>query len=329
MNRLSRHPATGRAHPAVLVLLTAAAVAAGIAIFWMRAPALRIVEIPMLEHDDMPVAIAPAPDGSVWFSIDFANAIGHLRGGKIERVTKHSKNVDALGLAVDAQGNAWYADAPAAAILKVTPAHEVTATSLGTPIARLGRMAAAPDGAVWFAESTTYSVTRLRDGELKRFEIESERGGPFGVAVAQDGTAWATLQSANALLRIGTDGTMETLEIPTRGAGPSDIAVAADGTVWFLEFRTNRIGRYAAGQFSEVAIPEGIGALSGLTIAPDGSAWFGAMRGAALGHVEGGKVTMHKLPRDDAKPFSVAADAQGRIWYADIRGYIGRVESGR
>ena len=38
---------------------------------------------------------------------------------------------------------------------------------------------------------------------------------------------------------------------------------------------------------------------------------------------------MHKLPRDDAKPFSVAADAQGRIWYADIRGYIGRVESGR
>jgi virginiamycin B lyase len=285
------------------------------------------VEYPMTVASDIPAALAIGPDGAVWFSIDFSNAVGVLRDGKIQRFTKKGDNVDALGLGVDAAGNAWYADGPAVAIQKISPSGEVTSFPLGTPIARLARLAVAPDGAVWFAESTSYSVTRLKDGVLTRNPIDSMRGGPFGVAVAGDGTAWATLQSANALMRISPTGEIAEYEIPTRGSAPSDIAVDGKGVVWFLEFRGNKIGRYADGKFDEFPDPEGESAISGIAVAPDGAVWFGAMRGGLLGRLKDGRFRLFRFPREDARPFSVAADRQGNIWYADIRGFVGMLSA--
>jgi virginiamycin B lyase len=277
----------------------------------------------MTVSSDIPAAVAIGPDGAVWFSIDFSNAVGVLRDGKIQRFTKKGDNVDALGIGVDAAGNAWYADGPAVAIQRISPTGEVASFPLGTPIARLGRLAVGPDGAVWFAESTNYSITRLKDGVFTRNAINSVRGGPFGVAVAGDGTVWATLQSANALMRISPSGEIAEYEVPTRGSAPSDVAVDVKGGVWFLEFRANKVGRYADGKFVEFPAPEGVSALSGITVAPDGSVWFGAMRGGLLGRLKDGKFRVFKLPREDARPFSVAADRQGNIWYADIRGFVG------
>ncbi|MFO1321846.1 MAG: hypothetical protein U1F52_19755 [Burkholderiales bacterium] len=306
----------------VIVLLAIA----GAGVWWNSKPKRAdVVEYPMIRSTDMPVAVAVGPDDTVWFSIDFSDAIGRLRGGKVERITKPGKNVDALGLAVDPQGNAWYADAPATAMLRVTPSGEIHGVPLATPIARLGRVATGADGSVWFAESTAYSVSSIRGGKLERHDIPSVRGGPFGVAVARDGTAWATLQSSNALMRIPPAGAPQEIEIPTRGVAPTDIAVAPDGGVWFIEFRANQVGRYADGKFTEIPMPEGIGALSGIAVTPDGSAWFGAMKGAAIGRVRNGEVTLFKLPREDAKPFTLATDSKGNLWYADIRGFVGRM----
>lgn len=318
-----QHGASRVAFVFVLVVLLATA---GAGLWWnMRPKQANVTEFAMLQSTDMPVAVAVGPDDSVWFSIDFAAAIGRIRDGKVERIAKTGKNVDALGIAVDAQGNAWYADSPATAMLRITPAGEIRSFPLGTPISRLGRVAAGPDGSVWFAEGTTYSVSSIRAEKLERHDIPSVRGGPFGVAVAADGTVWATLQSSNALMKIPPGGAPTEIEIPTRGVAPTDVAVAPDGSIWFIEFRANRIGRYADGKFTEVAMPEGIGALSGLAVTADGSAWFGAMKGAAIGRVKGSDVTMFKLPRDDAKPFTLAADTKGNVWYADIRGFVGRM----
>jgi virginiamycin B lyase len=309
---------------AVLIVGAAAATLA-----WrVRGPSKAMfVEYPMTVASDIPAALAIGPDGAVWFSIDFSNAVGVLRDGKIQRFTKKGDNVDAIGLGVDAAGNAWYADSPAVAIQKISPTGEMTSFPLGTPIARLARLAVAPDGGVWFAESTSYSVTRLKDGVLTRNPIDSMRGGPFGVAVASDGTAWATLQSANALMRISPAGEISEYEIPTRGSAPSDVAVDSKGGVWFLEFRGNKIGRHANGKFDEFPVPDGVSAVSGIAAAPDGSVWFGAMRGGLLGRFKDGKFRLFRLPREDARPFSVAIDRQGNVWYADIRGFVGMLSA--
>jgi len=305
---------------AVLIVAAGAAAVA----WWVLHPTPpKIVEYKMQEARDIPTALAVAPDGAVWFTIDFSNAIGRLRNGKIDRISKQSTNVDALGIGVDADGNAWFADAPSVAILRISPSGEVKSFPLGTPIARLGRVAVAPDGGVWFAESSAYSVTRLKDGVLTRNAIQSLRGGPYGVAAGRDGTVWATLQGGNQLLRITPSGEITEYEIPTRGSSPTDVAVDAQGVVWFLEFRGNKIGRFENGKFTEFAAPVEGAALSGITVTPDGSVWFGMLRARSLGRLYDGKFKTFPLPREDARPYSVAADAKGNVWYADIRGYVG------
>jgi virginiamycin B lyase len=281
------------------------------------------VEYPMPVPTDIPTAVAVAGDGSVWFSIDFSDAVGVVRGGKVERFPKGSRSSEPIGIAVDTKGRAWVTDAARIAILGVSSTGEVNAVKLGTPIARLGRMAAAPDGSVWFAESTSDSITRLADGELKRHPTDSSRGGPFGVAVAADGTVWASLQGANSLLRIAPDGTTSEHEIPTPGVVPTDIAVDRSGVVWFIEFRTDRIGRYVGGGFDAIAAPHAKAGLTGLAVAPDGAVWFGMLRKASLGRLRDGRIVEFKLPRPDARPFSLAVDGAGNVWYADIGGFVG------
>lgn len=307
----------------VLATAVAAAAVGGYA-WWSSQPrAAKVVEYAMPVATDIPTAIAIGPDGSAWVSLDFADAIVVVRDGKLQRIPKGSRSTEPIGITVDPSGTAWVTDAASIAIVSVTPDGKIGSTPLGTPIARLGRMATAPDGGIWFAESTAYSITRLKDGQLKRHEIVSSRGGPYGVAAAADGTVWATLQSANSLLRIATDGRISEHEIPSQGTSPTDVTVDGAGAVWFLQFRTERIGRYAGGRFDEFPLPETKVGLSGLAAAPDGAVWFGLLKRGSLGRLRDGKFVEYKLPGERARPYSVAVDPKGNVWYADISGTVG------
>ena len=85
------------------------AVLAGGALLLVRAvPEEKFVEYSMREPQDAPIAIAAGTDGSIWFTIDHADAIGRLWNGRIERLPTSSRNIEPLGLAVAADGSAWY-----------------------------------------------------------------------------------------------------------------------------------------------------------------------------------------------------------------------------
>jgi len=286
-------------------------------------PAGRFVEYRMTEPLDTPTAIAAAADGTIWFTIDLAAAIGRVRDGRLERLSLPSNNVEPIGLGVDPDGSAWYTDNSARAISRVRPTGEISTFPLGTPIVRLGRLAVSPQGAVWFAEATGYSITRLKDGEITRHVFASPRGDPYGVALAADGTVWATLKLGNQLLHITTNGEIQVFELPKPAAAPSDIATGPDGSVWFIELRENRIGRLKDGVFEDYAVPGNSPMPTGLAVAGDGAVWFGMLRSAALGRLTDGRVEIFKLPREGARPYSLAVDQSGNVWYADISGYVG------
>ncbi|MGQ0579863.1 MAG: Vgb family protein [Betaproteobacteria bacterium] len=299
--------------------------------YWRHGFASRgdFIEYPMTVATDIPTALAIAPDQTVWFTMDSANAIGKLRDGKIERVvTGKRNNVEPIGLGVDRDGVVWYTDALDQAIASIAPDGERARFSLDTPIARLARLAVAPDGAIWFAENSAYSITQLTEGKLTRHEIKNVRGGPYGVGVDAKGNVWVTLQSGNQLLKIAPGRAMTAYEVPTRGSSPTDIAVDQQGSVWFLEFRGNKVGRFAEGKFSEFEVPGTSWAgLSGIAIAPDGSVWVGLLRHHAIGRLRDGQMKIFQLPRADARPYTLAADKAGNIWYADISGYVGMLKA--
>ncbi|HEV8260509.1 MAG TPA: hypothetical protein VGQ19_07130, partial [Burkholderiales bacterium] len=101
-----------------LLLLAAAALVIAAVVLWRLWPQAHgdFVEYPMALSTDIPTAVAIAPDGTVWFTIDTAGAMGVIRNGKIARLPTIRKIVEPIGLAVDAEGAAWYGDASGAMI---------------------------------------------------------------------------------------------------------------------------------------------------------------------------------------------------------------------
>jgi virginiamycin B lyase len=278
---------------------------------------------------DIPTAVAVAPDGTVWFTIDFSDAIGILRQDRIQRIPKGRENFEPLGLAVDRNGSAWYTDGPSRLISRMSPDGVVASFALSTPVAKLARLAAAPDGAIWFAEESAYSFTRLKDGAFTRHAVSTPGIAPFGVAVDASGTVWGTLPGANRLVRISARGEVSELDPPTRSAQLGDVAVAADGAVWFLEMQANKIGRFANGQFAEFPVPTRSAGLTALAIAPDGAVWFTELRGQRLGRLRDGVITEFPLPQSTARPFGIAVDGAGNVWYTDLSSGLGRLSAER
>jgi virginiamycin B lyase len=162
---------------AAVVTIAVLAAAAGYFAFGVGSRP-QFVEYPMQEPQDMPIGIAAAGDGTVWFSIGGADAIGRVRDGQLERLPKPGKSVEPIGIGVAPDGSAWYTDIAAHAVSRMTPSGEVSSFRLSTPMVRLGRLAVAPDGAAWFAESSSQSITRLNEGELTRHQFQSPLGGP-------------------------------------------------------------------------------------------------------------------------------------------------------
>ena len=292
-------------------------------------------ELRLPNRTDMPVAIAAAPDGTVWFTLESSDAIGRLRNGRFERIPKGAQSIEPLGLAVDADGTVWYTEAPTRSISRASPDGAIASFELSTPVARLGRLTVGPGSSVWFAEPTLMSVTRLQDGRFTRHVMGtlnanvSADAEPFGIAIAPDGAVWATLPSADKLLRIAPDGNTTAFDVPTRNSGLGDIAVAANGAVYFIEMTANKIGSFVGGRFDEFAVPTPRSGLTALAVAPDGAAWFTELRGHRLGRLRDGTITEFELPRPDARPFGVAVDSANNVWYSDISGWLGRLDAGR
>jgi virginiamycin B lyase len=101
---------------------------AGMRLLWGAAPVARFVEYRMPGPHDGPMAIAAAADGTVWFTIDQADAIGRVRGGRLELLPTPGRNYEPLGLAVAADGSAWYTDIKAGAVMRISPSGEVAQT---------------------------------------------------------------------------------------------------------------------------------------------------------------------------------------------------------
>jgi virginiamycin B lyase len=318
--------------PRPLRIAGAVALAAGVVFLAWPLAALSppgFTEYAMQDRTDIPAAIAAGPDGSVWFTIDFSDALGIVREGRLRKIPKGRESVEPLGLAVDAAGAAWFTDALVQSIGRATADGAMAWFKLPTPIARMGRVAVGPDGAVWFADAWSSSLTRLKDGAFTPHYFASAEPAPFGVAAGPDGTIWATLQSANRLVRLGADGRLVELDLPTRAAGPSDVAVDRTDTVWFVELRGNKIGAFREDRFVEIAVPSSAAGLTGLAVAPDGSVWFAELRAGKLGRVHDGRIREYDLPRERARPVGVAVDPGGNVWYADMSGWVGQLSSER
>jgi hypothetical protein len=187
---------------------------------------------------------------------------GVARGQVITEFPLPGSDSNPGGIAAGPDGNLWFTEFAARQIGRITTAGVITEFSINGPgcydIGNSGacnsqpyRIAAAPDGNLWFTFSDTNRIGRITTligrittaGIIRQFAIPSASGGPGGIAAGPDGNLWFTEHVPSQIGRITTAGVITEFPIPTSGSGAVDIAAAPDGNLWFTEHVTNQIGR--------------------------------------------------------------------------------------
>jgi virginiamycin B lyase len=133
-----------------------------------------------------------ASGDSLWFTMNSAGAVGHVRGGD--------------------------------SAIAVTELPRQPSGPVG--------IAVAADGSVWVAQILADALARIgRDGTITEVDLP-EGAKPHAVAPAADGGIWATLWGTDQLARVDAEGGLTLHPLPDGESEPHGIAVAADGTVW-------------------------------------------------------------------------------------------------
>jgi streptogramin lyase len=158
---------------------------------------------------------------------------------------------DTADVAVDAAGNAWFAqpgdpNAPGTSnigrIDAVTGAVTTTPTTDGSTTVAPRSITVASDGQVWFtARFTPQAVGRLNPatGTVTIFPTPSNPG-PQDIAASPDGTVWFTQTTKGNIARIDNAGVITEAKT-VKGSQPFGITVAPNGDPWYTMFAANKI----------------------------------------------------------------------------------------
>jgi virginiamycin B lyase len=209
-------------------------------------PQLRTFAVPSGSH---PHDVAPAADGSVWYTAQGSGELGHLDPATGQ--TKHVKlgaGSAPHGVIVGPDGAPWITDGGLNAIVRVDPkTDEVTRYPLpaGTPNANLNTAVFGKDGTLWFTGQAGY-YGRL-DPSSGRVEVFSApRGpGPYGITATPDGTVYYASLAGSHIARIDVaTGTASPIDPPTARQGARRVWSDSAGRVWVSEWNVGQVAVY-------------------------------------------------------------------------------------
>jgi virginiamycin B lyase len=153
--------------------------------------------------------------------------------------------VDPADVAVDAAGNAWFADPFGSAIGRIDAVTgEVTSTP--TPLAPRS-VAVAADGQVWFtARFTPQGVGRLNpaDNSVEVFPLTAV--GPQDIAASPDGTVWFTQTTKGDIARADNTGVIFEGKV-VKNSEPFGITIDADGDPWYTMLNADKVATFQLG----------------------------------------------------------------------------------
>lgn len=230
-----------------------------------------------------PHDVAPAPDGSVWYTAQHAGALGRLDPvtGKTRHITL-GPGSSPHGVIVGPDGAPWVTDSGRNAILRVDPSTEkVSAFPLPKGRdANLNTAAFDGRGILWFTgQSGVYGRLDPRTGRVDVFDAPGGRG-PYGIASARDGSVYYASLAGNHVARIDTaSGAATVIEPPTPRQGARRVWADSRGRIWVSEWNAGKLGVYDPGT---------------------------------------GKWREWRLPGDSPQAYAVYVDETDRVWVSDF-----------
>jgi streptogramin lyase len=308
-----------------------------------------------------PWAIAPGPEGNLWFvQYQTPGRIGKITPtGTITEVANGGEggltfNSGLTGIVTGPDGNLWFSEQNnPGKIGKVNPVSGmVTEVATGGVTSGFREnegpegITAGPDGNLWFTElnkmGSLARITLLAE-VTEFFTGLSPEAEPGAITVGPDGNLWfADLQKSSMIGRLVPSTGSMTEFSEGLSANPNIFGLAAgpDGNVWFTEYNPpGRIGKITpSGRITEVAtggVTPGFSFHSNphdIVTGPDGHLWFaegdeGSGPGR-IGRIDPVTLAVEEFPTptENSAPVGIALGPEGNIWFTETGGdKIGRI----
>ena len=210
------------------------------------AQSVRYYELPSRSgpHD-----VAPAPDGTVWYTAQQTGHLGRLdpRTGKVDEIPL-GRLSSPHGVIVGPDGAAWVTDGGQNAIVRVDPttrAVKVFPLPAGTPYANLNTAAFDGNGVLWWTgQSGYYGSVNPKTGEVRAMEAPRGRG-PYGITATPKGEIYYVSLAGNHLAHIDTStGVAAVIEPPTPQQGARRVWSDSKGRLWISEWVSGQVSVY-------------------------------------------------------------------------------------
>lgn len=196
-----------------------------------------------------PHDVAPAPDGTVWYTAQSQGALGIL-DPKTSKVTQVPLGADSAphGVIVGPDRAAWITDGGQNAIARFDPATKTVKLfplPAEFPNANLNTATFDRKGILWFTgQNGVYG--RVDPATDKVEAWKSPKGvGPYGITTTPSGDVWYASLAGDHIAKIDTvSGDAMMIQPPKAGVGPRRIWSDSKGLLWVSFWRTGEVGRY-------------------------------------------------------------------------------------
>jgi virginiamycin B lyase len=197
-----------------------------------------------------PHDVAPAPDGTVWYTAQGAGKLGRLdpATGKVTEVPLGDGSAP-HGVIVGPDGAAWVTDGGLNAIVRVdhgTLAVKRYPLPASSGYANLNTATFDRQGRLWFTgQSGIYGRLDPRSGAMRVFRAPGGVG-PYGIATTPAGQVWYASLAGSHVARIDLSSGKSTMfRPPTAGQGARRIWSDTSGQLWVSEWNAGRVARYS------------------------------------------------------------------------------------
>jgi virginiamycin B lyase len=211
-----------------------------------HADEVRYFDVP---KGDRPHDVAPAPDGTVWYTGQGAGVLGRLdpASGNVERIPLGAGSKP-HGVIVGPDGAAWVTDSGLNAIVRVDPASkDVKSWPLPKERADANLNTAAFDGAgrIWFTgQNGIYGRLDPKTGEMTVWDAPRGRG-PYGITGTPAGQIWFVSLAGSYLARVFLEsGEAEIVEPLKKGSGPRRVWSDSQARLWVSEWNAGTLSVY-------------------------------------------------------------------------------------
>jgi virginiamycin B lyase len=209
-----------------------------------------------------PHDVAPAPDGTVWYTAQLSGELGRLdpATGETHHIALGAGSAP-HGVIVGPDGAPWITDSGLNAIVRVDPVTEAVERfplPADAGYANLNTAAFDGNGVLWFTgQSGIYGRLDPAGGQVQVFEAPRGRG-PYGIATTPSGAVYYASLAGSHIAHVDTATNSATvLELPTPGQGARRVWSDSQGRIWVSEWNAGQVAMYdpTAGTWREWRLP--------------------------------------------------------------------------